>query len=125
MSRGHPPRVAIAEAKRHAVNQGYAVIGRPEPGLPYDFMISRDNYVTVVRVRRLRLRGTDKGGVLDCCADEIRELRTGHFPVRFIRELWVRGPGRTWSRYRVKADEIRRLGCWEVEVTGPQVPIDE
>ncbi len=121
MSRGHPPKAAIAEAKRYAAARGYTIIDVLARNHPFDFMISRDHYVVVVRVRRLRYRGYDTESILATCDEEIREIRGCTLARAVGRELWVRGPERTWYRYRVMPEEIRRLGCWEVQVTGRQM----
>ncbi|NTV00787.1 MAG: hypothetical protein HGA55_06680 [Methanoregulaceae archaeon] len=112
MSRGRSPKKAIAEAKEYATSKGYQVIHSDRSGYPFDFMISREQRITLVRVRRFRYRGYDSECVRSHCRDEIKELR--NCTVSGTRELWVRGPDRTWHRYRITADGIRRIGRWEV-----------
>ena len=50
------------------------------------------------------------GNILRSCAQEIRELRELTIPEGIARELWVRGPDRTWHRYLVLADHIEAIG---------------
>ena len=43
------------------------------------------------------------------CGQEIKELRDLNIPDGIFKELWVRGPDRTWHRYLVLADGIESL----------------
>jgi hypothetical protein len=115
VSRGYLPRAAIAEAKEYAARKGYEIIDLDASDLPFDFMISRSQRFTLVRVRRFRYRRYETGNVAFHCQKEIGELQDCR--VSGTRELWVRGPERTWHRYRVGPEGIKRLGRWEVRQT--------
>jgi hypothetical protein len=104
MSRGRPPRVAIAEAKEYASGMGFHVIDILAPCA--DFMISRDDRVIMVRVRRLRTMDYEPACISASCSREIEGLRESPVSGTIGRELWARGPDRTWHRYQVEAERI-------------------
>jgi hypothetical protein len=104
MSRGHSPKAAISEAKQHASSVGFHVIDVVAPCS--DFMISRGDRVALVRVRRVRYRDYDTESIIAACRNEIEELRGSPISVTVARELWVRGPDRTWHRYRIEDGRI-------------------
>ena len=111
MTRGYKPLVAIGEAQRRATAWGFMLIGLvTEAKLPFDFIIHVKGRTSLVRVRRLKYRSYGAGDILRSCAQEIRELRDLTIPEGIARELWVRGPDRTWHRYRVLADRIEAVG---------------
>ena len=111
MTRGYKPLVAIGEARRRATAWGFMLIGLvTEAKLPFDFIIHDKGITSLVRVRRLKYRSYGVENILRSCAQEIRELRDLTIPEGMARELWVRGPDRTWQRYLVLADRIEAVG---------------
>ena len=111
MTRGYKPLVAIGEAQRRATAWGFILIGLvTEAKLPFDFIIHDKGSTSLVRVRRLKYAWYGTGNILRSCAQEIRELRDLTIPEGIARELWVRGPDRTWHRYLVLADHIEAIG---------------
>jgi len=110
MTRGHPPVVAIGEAKRKAAAQGFTLIAVETDGqLPFDFVINDRGCTSLVRVRRLRYPRYDIPDIGISCAHEIAELRKIQLPEEIFRELWVRGPDRHWHRYLVLPGSIEVL----------------
>jgi len=110
MTRGHPPVVAIGEAKRKAAARGFTLIAVETDGqLPFDFEINDRGCTSLVRVRRLRYPRYDIPDIGISCAQEIAELRKIQLPEEIYRELWVRGPDRHWHRYLVLPDSIEVL----------------
>jgi len=110
MTRGHPPSVAIGEAKRKAAAWGFMLIALvTEAKLPFDFVIHDTGRTSLVRVRRLKYVGYGIPDILRSCGQEIAELRKIPAPDEICRELWVRGPGRDWHRYLVLKDTIEAL----------------
>ena len=111
MTRGYKPLVAIGEAQRKATAWGFMLIGLvTEAKLPFDFIIHDKGSTSLVRVRRLKYRSYGTESILRSCAQEIRELRDLNLPEGIVRELWARGPDRTWHRYLVLADHIEAVG---------------
>jgi hypothetical protein len=110
MTRGRHPQVAIAEAMHAAGTQGYLVVPLAVQDLPFDFIIHFQQSMAFVRVRRLRYASYDPGDIQDSCAAEITELRGIPFSQEIGRELWARGPGRGWHRYRVLPGAIEGIG---------------
>jgi len=110
MTRGYKPVVAIGEAQRKATAWGFALIMlATEAKLPFDFVINDRGCTSLVRVRRLKYAQYSIPEILRLCAQEIKELRELKIPDGIFRELWVRGPDRTWHRYLVLADGIEPL----------------
>jgi len=110
MTRGRPPAVAIGEAKRKAAAWGFMLIAvETDQILPFDFVINDRGRISLVRVRRLKYAGYGISNILRLCGQEIAELRKIPAPDEICRELWVRGPGRTWHRYLVLKDTIEAL----------------
>ncbi len=101
------PFVAISEAKQMAMALGFAVIElvMEEPG-PFDFAIDDCGSYRLVRVRRLRQNRYRIESIIRSCAREISEFRDLDIPEGIGRELWVRGPQRTFRRYRVAPETI-------------------
>ena len=125
MTRGYKPLVAIGEAQRRATAWGFMLIGLvTEAKLPFDFVIHDRGSTSLVRVRRLKYASYGAGNILWSCAQEIMELRELTIPEGIARELWVRGPDRTWHRYLVLADHIEAIGTDESrpEENNPPVP---
>jgi hypothetical protein len=114
MTRGHRPVVAIGEAKQKAIAWGFAVIVLLTTlELRFDFAIDDRGCTSLVRVRRLKYSLFGISDVLRSCAQEIRELRELALPDGVYRELWIRGPDRTWHRYLVLGDGIEVLETGE------------
>jgi len=110
MTRGYKPVVAIGEAQRRATAWGFVLIGLvTEAKLPFDFVIHDTGRTTLVRVRRLKYSQYGISDILKLCGQEIKELRELRIPDGIYRELWVRGPDRTWHRYVVLAESIEAL----------------
>jgi hypothetical protein len=110
MTRGYKPVVAIGEAQRRATAWGFVLIGLvTEAKLPFDFVIHDTGRTTLVRVRRLKYSQYGISDILKLCGQEIKELRELRIPDGIYRELWVRGPDRTWHRYLVLAESIEAL----------------
>lgn len=110
MTRGYKPVVAIGEAQRKAIVWGFVLIGLvTEAKLPFDFVINDRGRTTLVRVRRLKYSQYGISDILKLCGQEIKELRELRIPDGIYRELWVRGPDRTWHRYLVLAESIEAL----------------
>ena len=104
------PIIAIIDAKRKARAWGYKVIdGGPNTGLPVHFIIHDRGCTSIVRVRRLKHAAYRVEDIGRYCAEAIREIRTLDLPEEIFRELWVRGPVRTWYRYLVLKDSIEYL----------------
>ena len=110
MTRGHPPVVAISEARQRAKACGLMTIALDslEPH-PFDFMIFDWGCVSLVRVRRLRYPGFEIPDIARSCAYEIAELREIPVAEEIHRELDVRGPDRAWHRYLVLPDSLESL----------------
>jgi len=107
MTRGYKPVVAIGEAQRKAIVWGFVLIGLvTEAKLPFDFVINDRGRTTLVRVRRLKYSSYGIADIMKLCGQEIKELRELRIPDGIYRELWVRGPDRTWHRYLVLAESI-------------------
>ncbi|MDD1718591.1 MAG: hypothetical protein LUQ25_00900 [Methanoregulaceae archaeon] len=104
MTRGHPAVRAVEEAIGYAERNGWRVITVGAGQLPCDFMAIDGDRITLVKVRRVRYRGED---ISRSCGQEIEDLRAAVFPAG--RELWVRGPDRTWYRYAVLQDQVVRV----------------
>jgi len=109
MTRGHPPRVAIAEAMRYAPWFGFLVVAVNAPWLPCDFMTIRQGHVALVRVRRVRYGRYSTADISTSCSQEISELRDIPIAGEAGRELWVRGPDRQWHRYVIHPDRIEAV----------------
>jgi len=107
MTRGHPPHVAIGEAERKARARGLMVFSlEPEGDLPFHFVICDRDCISLVRVRRLKYPGYGVAAIEQSCKNDIAALRAIPVTPEIIRELWVRGPDRTWHRYLVLKDTI-------------------
>ena len=107
MTRGYRPVVAIGEAQRRAIVWGFVLIGLvTEAKLPFDFVINDRGRTSLVRVRRLKYSQYGISDILKLCGQEIKELQGLRIPDGIYRELWVRGPDRTWHRYLVLAESI-------------------
>jgi len=110
MTRGHPPLVAIGEAKRKAAAQGFTLIAVETDGqLPFDFVIYDQGCISLVRVRRLRYPRYEIPDIEISCAQEIAELREIPVTGEIFRELWVTGPDRDWHRFLVLPETIEVL----------------
>ncbi len=110
MTRGYKPVVAIGEAQRKAVAWGFTLIQIvTEKKLPFDFVIDDRGCTSLVRVRRLKYAQYSIPEIQRLCAQEANELRERKNPNGIFRELWVRGPDRTWHRYLVLDDGIEPL----------------
>jgi len=110
MTRGYKPVVAIGEAQRKATTWGFILIALvTEAKIPFDFVINDRGCTSLVRVRRLKYAQYSIPEILRLCAQEIKELREPKIPDGIFRELWVRGPDRTWHRYLVLEDGIEPL----------------
>ena len=110
MTRGNPPVVAIGEAKRKAAAKGFMLIAvETDRHLPFDFVINDRDCTSLVRVRRLRYPRYEVPDIGISCAHEIAELRKILVPEEIFRELWVRGPDRSWHWYLVLPDSIEIL----------------
>ena len=111
MTRGYRPVVAIGEAQRRATAWGFVLIGLvTEAKLPFDFVINDRGRTTLVRVRRLKYSQYGIADIMKLCGQEIKELRELRIPNGIYRELWVRGPDRTWHHYLVLAESIEVIG---------------
>jgi hypothetical protein len=102
MTRGYKPAVAIREAERKATAWGFVLIRLvSETMIPFDFAIHKNNRTSLVRVRRVKYASYGLAAIRLSCAREIDELRRFSIPAGISKELWVRGPDRTWHRYLV------------------------
>jgi len=111
MTRGYKPVVAIGEAQRKATAWGFLLIVLVTVAkLPFDFVINDRGCISLVRIRRLKYSQYRISDILRSCGQEIKELRELRIPEGIYRELWVRGPDRTWHRYLVLAEGIEMLG---------------
>jgi len=108
LTRGHPPYVAIEEAKRQATFPGSLVLAMSTGGiiLPFDFVVYDQGRIILVRVRRLRYAGYDIADIEVSCRKEIEALRAMTVGPEISRQLHVRGPDRHWHRYLVLPDSI-------------------
>jgi len=110
MTRGHPPVVAIDEAKRKAAAQGFTLIAvETDQPLPFDFVINDRGCISLVRIRRLRYPWYEVPDIERSCMQEIAELRSITITEEIFRELWARGPDRHWHRYLVLPGSIEVL----------------
>ena len=110
MTRGYRPVVAIGEAQRKATAWGFMLIELvTEAKLPFDFVVNIHGRTSLIRIRRLKYSQYGISDILKSCAQEIKELRELRIPDGILRELWVRGPERTWHRYLVLAESIEAL----------------
>jgi len=110
MTRGYKPVVAIGEAQRRATAWGFILIGLvTEAKLPFDFVVNNQGRTSLVRVRRLKYSHYGISDILRSCGQEIKELRKLTIPDGIYRELWVRGPDRTWHRYLILEEGIEVL----------------
>ena len=110
MTRGYKPVVAIGEAQRKATTWGFMLIGLvTDAQLSFDFIISDRGCISLVRIRRLKYSHYGISDILRSCEQEIKELRETRIPDGIFKELWVRGPDRTWHRYLVHKDGIEEL----------------
>ncbi len=110
MTRGYKPVVAIGEAQRKATSWGFMLISLvTEVKLPFDFVINDRGCTSLVRIRRLKYSQYRIPDILISCGQEIKELRELRIPEGIFRELWVRGPDRTWHRYLVLEEDIEVL----------------
>jgi len=80
-----------------------------EAKLLFDFIISDRGCISLIRIRRLKYSHYGISDILRSCEQEIKELREIRIPDGIYRELWVRGPDRTWHRYLVLVDGIESL----------------
>ena len=111
MTRGYKPVVAIGEAQRKATAWGFMLIVLVTVAkLPFDFVIDDRGCTSLIRIRRLKYSQYGISEILRSCGQEIKELRELRIPEGIYRELWVRGPDRTWHRYLVLAEGIEMLG---------------
>lgn len=106
--------MAIREAREYAESIGFHITDIDPEHFHADFMISRKDQIAIVRVRRIKYRSYDVAAIGTSCRKEIGQLRLCPVFGRVNRELWVRGPERTWHRYRVSPDRIKHIGHWEV-----------
>ena len=107
LTRGIKPLVAIGEAKRKATAWGFMLIGlETDEKLPYGFAFHNKGETTLNRVRRLKYADFRPEQILRTCARQIQELREAAIMANLAKELWVRGPDRTWHRYRILPETI-------------------
>jgi len=117
MSRGKRPDRAIGDAVEKALAGGFVVYAVAAPvDLAFDFVAEREGTASRVRVRRLKYAGYQIENILQVCRQQIRELRESMHLRALAMELWVRGPGRAYHRYRVLPDTVEELG-------NPAVPV--
>ena len=110
MTRGYKPVVAIGEAQRKAVAWGFTLIELITTAqLPFDFVIDDRGWTSLVRIRRLKYSQFGIVEIQRSCRQEIKELRELRIPEGIYRELWVRGPDRTWHRYLIRDEGIEIL----------------
>jgi hypothetical protein len=110
MTRGYKPVVAIGEAQRKATAWGFMLIGLVTVAkLPFDFVINDRGCTSLIRIRRLKYSQYRISDILRSCGQEIKELRDLNIPDGIFKELWVRGPDRTWHRYLVLEKDIEVL----------------
>jgi hypothetical protein len=107
MTRGYKPVVAISEAQRKATAWGFQLLELvTQAKLPFHFVIHFHERTSLVRVRRLKYSQYGITDIQKSCRQEILELQDLKIPEGIDRELWVRGPDRTWHRYLVLANGI-------------------
>jgi len=110
VTRGIKPLVAISEAKQKAIAWGFQLIElETKERLPYDFAFHYEGVTTLARVRRLKYAEFWPEQIMRACVQQIRELREAAIMANLAKELWVRGPDRTWHRYRVLPDSIEEV----------------
>ena len=115
MTRDRRPTVAIDEAMRKAVAMGFTVLSVESGGvLPFDFAFGDGDCISLARVRRLKCAGFRPEMIERSCRSGIAELRGMGITPDLFRELWVRGPARTWHRYTVLPDAVIELENWDI-----------
>ena len=121
MMNGHPPFVAIQEAARRAEKEGMIpLILEAGQDLPVHFVLCDRYCVSFVRVRRLKYPGFAPEEIAISCARDVEALREIAVMEEIFRELWVRGPDRSWHRYLVLRDEIEELEGWDNDEKDPE-----
>ena len=110
MTGKNPPERAIAEARRWAGEQGFAVY-TPEPGstLPFHFIVSERKTTSIVTVRRPRYLDFNLVNIAYSCRTVIKELRTLTIGPDIRKEIWVRRNAHTWYRYLVLPETLEYL----------------
>ncbi|NMB80044.1 MAG: hypothetical protein GYA23_13230 [Methanomicrobiales archaeon] len=104
------PMIAILEAMHKAEAWGCRILeARSNRKLPVHFAIYDHGCTSIVRVRRLKYAGYRCEDIERSCATDIKEIRKMDLAEEIFRELWVRGPDRTWNRYVVFPDCIECL----------------
>ena len=104
---GRCDRRGTAQGNHLGIHADHTLV--TEAKLPFDFVINDRGCTSLVRVRRLKYAQYSVPEIVRLCAQEIKELREPKLPDGIFRELWVRGPDRTWHRYLVLEDGIEPL----------------
>ena len=90
----------------------------PEGTLPFDFAFSDGDCISLARVRRIKCAGFRPEMIERSCRNGIAELQAMGITREIFRELWIRGPARTWHRYIVLPDTVIELENWDVPKNG-------
>jgi len=111
MTRGYRPVVAIGEAQRKAAEWGLHIMTVvTDIRLPFDFVVDDRGRTSLIRVRRLKYAGYGISRIEATCRQQLAELRQLPDLGTIASELWVRGPDRSWHRYRVRKDSLEQWG---------------
>jgi hypothetical protein len=110
MTGKNPPERAIAEARRWAGVQGFAIY-TPEPGstLPFHFVVSKGETASIVTVRRPKYLDFNLVNIAYSCRTVIKELRALTISPDIRREIWVWRNAHTWYRYLVLPETLEYI----------------
>ena len=109
-ARGHPPYAAIAEAVKRAQAEGMiALILEKGQEAAFHFILCNRDCVSFVRVRRLRYARYRPEDIEASCRKDLAMLRAIGVTDGIFRELWARGPDRSYHRYLVHKDKVEEI----------------
>lgn len=92
---------------------GYHWIGNPEPGLPYDLLIFKEDFIRVVKLVQARNR-IDLEVLYDKkYHEEAKGLRDLPFPQHVVPEIWLKSRGeRMYRRLHVMGAGVAEIEWW-------------
>jgi len=126
VTHGRIPATAIGEAWVHAEKIGYDIIDIHGDGSASDFETRKSGILACNKVRRVKHPRYRPQEIEDSCQNEVAELRRLRISRDIDRILWVRGPERSWHRYRILADRLEEIAGADqalAEDPGISVPV--